>query len=92
MRREPEFFGEIELELVHLSRRLEEAKRVEELLTEAQLDYAVEAAPYQARLFFIIPVSRYGVYFWVRPEEAASARRLLAAQRIPIVEVYDEDE
>ena len=92
MRRDPEFFGDVELELVHLSRRLKEARRVEELLDDAGIDYALEAAPYEARLLFIIPVSRYGVYFWVRPEEAGSARRLLVSQRVPIVEVYDEDE
>jgi hypothetical protein len=91
MRRDAGHFRDQELELVQLSRRLREARRVEELLDEAGYDYLLEAAPYRATLLFVIPVSRVGVYFYVRPDEAVSCREVLAAAGLPVVEVLDED-
>lgn len=92
MRREDDFFGDEPLELVHLSRRLKEARRVEALLDEEEVDYLLEAGPYDARLLFVIPVKRYGVYFYVREGEAAGVRRSLAGRGFTVVEVLDDDE
>lgn len=68
-----------ELELVHISRTLREAKRVEALLEEQGIDYHVAPEPYRATLLFVIPTQRIGAFFYVRVEIASKARGLLAA-------------
>ena len=80
MRQSPEDFGDDELELVHVSRTLREARRVESALTEREVDYAVTAELYQARFLFVFPTQRYGAFFWVRAPEAPPCRELLAAR------------
>ena len=40
MRREPEFFGDQELVLVYMARRLKEALRLEKVLAAGALDYS----------------------------------------------------
>jgi hypothetical protein len=75
MRREPEYFEERELVLVHMARRLREALAVEELFDAGGLDYVVEAKPYQSGLLF--PFSRVGAFFYVTPEREAHAGDLL---------------
>jgi len=92
MRREAEDFGDEPLELVHMSRRLREARGVENLLDEEGVDYLLEAAPYAARLLFVIPVSRVGVYFYVPESRAVEVRATLAGKGFTIVEVLDDDE
>ena len=49
MKRDGEFFGERELELVQVSRRLREALAVEDALTGGDVDYFVEADSYALR-------------------------------------------
>ena len=46
MRRGPEHFGEQELSLVYVAQKLKHALRVEQLLTDAGLDYLVEPDEY----------------------------------------------
>lgn len=92
MRRDAEAFGDEPLELVQLARRLKEARNVEQLLDDEGVDYLLEAAPYAARLLFVIPVTRVGVYFYVREAEAAGVRELLAKAGFTVIEVLDEDE
>lgn len=87
MRREPEFFGEDEVELIQVSRRMRDATKVEALLTEAGIDYAVGAEPYVARMLFIFPTERYGAFFYVRPERAEEARAMLRAKGMQVTEV-----
>ena len=41
-RREPDFFGDRELNLIYVARKLKEALQLEKLLTDAGLDYLVE--------------------------------------------------
>lgn len=77
MKRDPEFFGESELELVQVSRRLAEARGVEELLTQAGVDYAVEADTYRARFLYVFPTERVGAFFWVLAPDAERVRALL---------------
>ena len=75
MRREPEFFGDQELVLVYMARRLKDALAVEKLLDESNLDYALETGPYLSGLLF--RTAKTGVYFYVLPEEQERARSVL---------------
>lgn len=75
MRRDPEFFGDAELELVYIAKRLKEALRLEDLLTEAGFDYAVETDNYTGGVIF--RSERVGAFFYVVPEAAEGARSLL---------------
>lgn len=79
MRRNEEDFGECELELVHVSRRLHEAKAVEALLGEAGIEYLVEPRTYRGTILLVVPVERVGAFFYVRPEDAAASRGVLTA-------------
>jgi hypothetical protein len=76
MRREPDFFGDQELVLVYMARRLKDALAVEKLLNESGLDYALETGPYLSGLLF--RTTKVGVYFYVRPEEEERARSALS--------------
>ena len=52
MRREPDFFGDQELNLIYISSRLKEALRLEQLLSEAGVDYLVEPDMYTGGVIF----------------------------------------
>jgi hypothetical protein len=75
MRREPEYFGEQELSLLYVAQKLKHALRVEELLTEAGLDYLVESDQYAVGLLFRRP--RIGAFFYVAPGTENAAREVL---------------
>ncbi|MCU0245607.1 MAG: hypothetical protein MUC42_03480 [Bryobacter sp.] len=75
MRREPEFFGEREMDLVHIAKKLKEALQAEELLTQAGIDYAVETDTYVGGL--ILRGERVGAFLYVLPERLEDARRVL---------------
>lgn len=72
MRREPEYFGELELSLIYVAKKLKHALRLEQLLTDAGLDYAVELDQYSAGTIF--PRSRVGAFFYVAPDNDGAAR------------------
>jgi hypothetical protein len=78
VRREPDFFGDVELALVYIAKRLREAKRVEDLLTQAELDYLVEPDRYMGGLMFRREL--VGAFFYVAPEAEAATRDLLARE------------
>ena len=80
MRRDAEFFGDGEVELVQISRRLREALSVEDALTQAGVDYLVEADTYRGRFLMLFPTERVGAFFWVPAGEAASVRDVLAGR------------
>lgn len=86
MKRDAEWFGEDEVELVQLSRKLREARAVEAALTEAGIDYAVEADEYQATMLLVFPVTRVGAYFYVRPADAPRARDVLRERGFMVME------
>lgn len=90
MRRDAEWFGDDEVELVQLSRKLREAKAVEAALDEAGVDYAVEADEYQATMLLVFPVTRVGAYFYVRPPDAARARDVLREGGFEVMEPVEE--
>lgn len=79
MRRDPEEFGDQELELIYIARKLNESLRLEDLLTDAGIDYAVEADNYQGGVIF--RSQRVGAFFYVRPESAELAKELVKNHR-----------
>ena len=70
MRREPEHFGEQELSLLYVAQKLKHALRLEQLLTDAGLDYLVESDEYAVGLLF--RRVRVGAFFYVAPDQAAA--------------------
>ncbi len=75
MRREPEFFGDLELHLVYVAKRLKEALRLEKLLTDAGMDYLVEPDKYTGGVIF--RSERVGAFFYVAPENDSATRDLM---------------
>jgi hypothetical protein len=75
LRREPDFFGEQELILVYVAKKLKEALRLEKLFTDAGLDYLVEPDKYSGGVIF--RSERIGAFFYVAPENDAVARNLM---------------
>ena len=82
-RREPEHFEAVEPVLVYVARKLRHAVRVEELLTGAGIDYAVEADTFVAG--FIFRTQRVGAYFYVAPEDEERAARVLDGEGFKLV-------
>lgn len=75
MRREAEYFGDLELCLVYVARKLEEAQKLEAVLTAAGMDYYVTPEEYMGG--FLFPTRRIGAFFYVRPQEEQYARQAL---------------
>ena len=75
MRKEADDFGEAEMSLIHVARKLKEALRVEEVLTGAGLDYVVETDEYAVGTIF--RRRRIGAFFYVAVHDDPSARELL---------------
>jgi predicted amino acid racemase len=75
MRREPEYFGEREMDLIYIAKRLKDALRIEDLLTQAGIDYAVETDTYEGGVIFLS--QRTGAFFYVLPEISERARQIL---------------
>jgi hypothetical protein len=76
MRREPDFFGERDLTLIYIARKLKEALALEAALAEAGVDYLVEPDRYTGGVVF--RSERIGAFFYVLPETGEAARRVLA--------------
>ena len=66
MRQAPEFFGDDELALVYVAKRLKEAVGLEEFLTQGGFDYLVEPDKYSGGVIF--RSERVGAFFYVAPE------------------------
>jgi hypothetical protein len=79
MRRDAEFFGSAELDLIYMARRLPEALKLENLLTDAGIDYAVETGPYTAGLLMRRELT--GAFFYVAPSSLEAARSVLLEHR-----------
>lgn len=77
MRQSGEFFGEQELALVLIAKRLKEALKAESALTTAGYDYLVETDTYHGGLIF--QSQRVGAFFYVLPEVENAARELLSS-------------
>ena len=66
MKRDADFFGEGRAELVYIAKTLRDAQRLESILTEAGVDYGVEADRYRGGIVF--QSERIGAFFYVLPE------------------------
>lgn len=75
MRREPHFFGDQELALIYVAKRLKEALRLETLLTGAGVNYLVEPDKYSGGLIF--RSERIGAFFYIAPGDDSAAREIM---------------
>jgi hypothetical protein len=75
MRREADFFGDRELDLVYIAKKLQEALRLESAFTESGVDYAVETDRYSGGVIF--RSERVGAFFYVLPETLDQARQVM---------------
>jgi voltage-gated potassium channel Kch len=80
MRQDPDFFGNIELPLLYIAKKLKEALKLEETLTQAGIDYAVEPDTYRGGIIFAS--ERIGAFFYVAPEMLDEARTVLRRIRL----------
>jgi hypothetical protein len=78
MRRDPDFFEDREMDLIYIAKKLREALRLETALTESGIDYAVETDKYSGGVIF--RRERVGAFFYVLPEAADQARRIMQEQ------------
>ncbi len=75
MRREAEFFGDAELDLIYMARRLRDALKIEKFLGDAGVDYAVETGTYTGGL--LIKRELAGAFFYVYPADVDKGRAVL---------------
>ena len=76
MRKQPDDFGDAELSLVYVARKLKDALALESVLTAAGVDYLVEPDTYRGGIVF--RSERVGAFFYVAPEAADAARQVLS--------------
>lgn len=76
MRREQDYFGEQELALLYVAKKLKEALHLEDLLTQAGIDYLVETDKYSGGVIF--RSERVGAFFYVAPANDNAARETMA--------------
>jgi hypothetical protein len=75
MRQEASFFEGKNAVLVYISKRLNEALRLEAIFSTAGIDFGVEADEYRGG--FIFQRVRTGAFFYVLPDAAQTAQRVL---------------
>jgi hypothetical protein len=75
MRREADFFGDREMDLIYIAKKLRDALRLEAAFSESGLDYAVETDTYLGGVLF--RSERVGAFFYVLPEAAPQAREIM---------------
>jgi hypothetical protein len=75
VRREPDYFGDQELALIYVAKKLKEALRLEKLLTDAGVDYLVEPDTYRGGIIF--QTERVGAFFYVAPQNEGAAREVM---------------
>jgi len=76
---DPAIFDDKEVAMVYIAGRLPEGKRVEQVLSENDIDYAVDTEPFESRVLGILPVTYEGVGFYVVAGQADFCRRVLRA-------------
>lgn len=75
MRQDPDHFGDRDLNLIYIAKKLNEALAVEKLFTERGLDYLVEPDRYSGGTIF--RSERVGAFFYVAPEDDSAARKAM---------------
>jgi len=78
MKQDPDFFDGKEPSLIYIAKKLQEALALENALTEAGVDYGVEADRYRGG--FVFQSERVGAFFYVLEEAAEAARQVLSKQ------------
>ncbi len=77
MRQDASYFEGQEPVLVYIAKRLNDALRLESILTEAGLDYGVEADQYYGG--FLFKRERTGAFFYVLPDMVQATRRVMTS-------------
>lgn len=75
MKQEAAFFEGQEPVLIYIAKRLNDALRLEQVLTEAGIDFGAEADEYRGGVVF--SSVRTGVFFYVPPDSADAARQAM---------------
>ena len=75
MKQDPDFFEGKEPSLIYIAKRLKEALALEQVLTNAGVDYGVEPDRYRGG--FVFQSERIGAFFYVLEEAAEAARHVL---------------
>jgi hypothetical protein len=77
MKQGPEFFEGKEPALLYIAKRLKDALALEQILTDAGVDYGVEPDLYRGG--FVFQSERVGAFFYVLGEAEAKARGVLVS-------------
>jgi hypothetical protein len=83
MKQDADFFGERDVALIYIAKKLRDALRLEGLLTEAGIDYAVEPDKYKGGVIFA--AERIGAFFYVLPEAVELARAVMERHRFRMI-------
>ena len=75
MRQDADFFGDQELDLLYIGKRLARSQQLEAVLNEEGIDYAIEVDNYVGGTIFL--TTRAGVFFYVLPQDFERAADLL---------------
>jgi hypothetical protein len=75
MKQDADFFEGKEPSLIFIAKRLKEALKLEQILTDAGVDYGVEPDRYRGG--FIFQSERIGAFFYVLEEATEAARQVL---------------
>jgi hypothetical protein len=75
VRQEPDHFGDRELVLLYIAKKLKEALELERLFTDAGVDYLVEPDQYSGGIIF--RSERVGAFFYIDPADEAAAREVM---------------
>lgn len=75
MKQEAEWFEGRDPQLIYIAKRLRDAQRLEEVLTQAGVDYGVEPDEYQGGVIF--RRTRIGAFFYVLPDAVEAAQELM---------------
>lgn len=77
MKQDPDFFEGKEPRLIYIAKKLKEALALEEVLTNAGVDYGVEPDRYKGG--FVFQTERVGAFFYVLEEAVEAARLVLSS-------------
>ena len=84
MRQDDAYFGDQELVLVYIAKRLREAKDIENLFDQSAIEYLVEPDTYRGGVLFVREL--IGAFFYVTEAQTETARSCLrAAKKNPYV-------
>lgn len=75
MKQDASFFDDREAILIYIAKKLRDAQRLESVLTEAGVDYGVEADEYRGGVVFT--TTRIGAFFYVPPETVGAAHAIM---------------